>query len=194
MQRKNLFDEAEQARAEMIVQEITDRGMQIRINGTWYTAVELQGGRVDFTPVYGLCSNIAQLIVLAYGIHLILIGDFTLGLLISFLTYMNRFYDPLRQLASLWANFQVALAGWDRISDILALQSDLVVVRPGPWAEKPEPTSSSVMSFQDVSFHYPDGKEVLKHITFNLEPGKTYALGSNRWWQDDDGFAYGAFI
>ena len=54
MQRKNLFDEAEQVRAEMIVQEITDRGMQIRINGTWYTAVELQGGRVDFTPVYGL--------------------------------------------------------------------------------------------------------------------------------------------
>ncbi len=129
-----------------------------------------------FTPVYGLCSNIAQLIVLAYGINLIMIGDFTLGLLISFLTYMTRFYDPLRQLASLWANFQVALAGWDRISDILALESDLVVVRPGPWAEKPESTSSSVMSFVNVSFHYPDGKDVLKHITFNLEPGKTYAL------------------
>lgn len=64
--------------------------------------------------------------MLGYGIFLIAHGDFTVGLLISFFVYLNRFYDPLRHLASLWASFQVALAGWDRISDILSLESDLV--------------------------------------------------------------------
>ena len=138
------------------------------------TAIKAGIANNIFVPVYGLCSNLAQLIVLAYGIYLISIGDFSLGLLISFLTYMTRFYDPLRHIAALWANFQVALAGWDRISEILALESDLVVAK-GPWTKKHE-TTTSVLSFKDVSFHYPDGKEVLHHINFELEPGKTYAL------------------
>jgi ATP-binding cassette subfamily B protein len=56
-----------------------------------------------FTPIYGLASNLGQLIVLAYGIALISDGQFTIGLLISFLAYANNFYNPLRQLAALWA-------------------------------------------------------------------------------------------
>ena len=76
------------------------------------------------TPIYGFGANLGQLIVLAYGIFLILHGQFTLGLLVGFLLYVSNFYNPLRQLASLWANFQTALAGWDRISDILSLEND----------------------------------------------------------------------
>jgi len=64
-----------------------------------------------FTPVYGLSSNIGQLIVLAFGIYLITTGQFTIGLLIGFLAYIYSFYQPLRQLAALWASFQVAMAG-----------------------------------------------------------------------------------
>jgi ATP-binding cassette subfamily B protein len=124
-----------------------------------------------FTPIYGLSSNIAQLIVLSYGIYLITTGHFTLGLLISFLSYVTRFYDPLRQLAALWANFQVALAGWDRIAAILSLHSDLAIV-PSQEISK----TSSVLEFSHVSFAYPDGKQILTDINFHLERGKTYAL------------------
>src|SRR5665811_1866900 len=81
-----------------------------------------------FTPVYGLSSNIGQLIVLAFGIYLITTGKFTIGLLIGFLAYINSFYHPLRQLAALWASFQVAMAGWDRISQILSLDTNLLVI------------------------------------------------------------------
>jgi len=80
-----------------------------------------------FVPVYGLFSGMAQLIVLAYGIYLISIGDFTVGLLVSYFSYATNFYNPLRQLAALWANFQVAMAGWDRISAILNMENDLQV-------------------------------------------------------------------
>lgn len=123
-----------------------------------------------FVPLYGLSSHIAQLIILAYGISLIASGSFTIGLLVSFLAYANNFYMPLRQLASLWANFQVALAGWDRIAEILAMESDL------PLIEAHAEQTSGLLEFRDVSFGYPDGKEVLRDIHFTLEKGKTYAL------------------
>lgn len=125
-----------------------------------------------FIPLYGLASMTAQLIVLAYGVHLIQAGDFTLGLLISFFTYILRFYDPLRQLAALWANFQVALAGWDRVSEILALETNLQTVPVNNQAS----SSAPVMTFQNVAFGYPNGKEVLHNVSLKLEHGKTYAL------------------
>jgi len=125
-----------------------------------------------FMPVYGFSSNIGQLIVLVFGIYLIITGHFTVGLLISFLAYINNFYNPLRQLAALWANFQVAMAGWDRISQILSLDTNLTVIDD----DKKEVVSSSLLSFKNVSFTYPNGKEVLHKISFDMEKGKTYAL------------------
>ncbi len=124
-----------------------------------------------FIPIYGLSSDIAMLIVLVYGIYLITVGQFTIGLLISFLSYVTRFYDPLRQIATIWASFQVALAGWDRISAILSLESDMLPV-PGSEAKK----NDALLTFENVHFRYSDGKEVLKGIDFTLERGKTYAL------------------
>lgn len=126
-----------------------------------------------FMPVFTLFSNLAQLIVLAFGIYLISQGNFTIGLLISFIAYTQTFYMPLRQMATLWASFQTAMASWDRISVILGLESNLV--------RKTEPATHSIsdaslLSFQKVSFKYPDGKKVLHNINFKLEPGKTYAL------------------
>ncbi len=124
-----------------------------------------------FTPVYGLSSNIGQLIVLAFGIYLIMTGKFSIGLLIGFLAYVNNFYNPLRHMAGLWASFQVAMAGWDRISQILSLNTNLLVV-DDPTLEP----SLSYLSFRNVSFKYPNGKEVLHHVSFDLERGKTYAF------------------
>ena len=124
-----------------------------------------------FIPVYGLSANVGQLIVLVFGIYLIMTGEFSIGLLIGFLAYINSFYHPLRQLAALWASFQIAMAGWDRISQILSLDTNLSVTE-----EKTVDSSSSYLSFRNVSFTYPNGKEVLHHVSFDLECGKTYAF------------------
>lgn len=122
-------------------------------------------------PVYGFFANMGQLVVLALGIYLILNGSFTLGLLIGFLGYVVNFYNPLRHLAGLWASFQIAMAAWDRISKILSLESNLKIV-----ATNSEIQSRSFISFRNVSFKYPAGKEVLHHVSFELERGKTYAF------------------
>ena len=122
-------------------------------------------------PVYTFAANMGQLIVLGLGIYLIGRGMFTLGLLISFIAYVNNFYNPLRQLAALWASFQVAMAGWDRITQLLSLENNLEIV-PDASCEK----SDSYLHFKNVSFRYPNGKEVLHKVSFDLERGKTYAF------------------
>jgi len=124
-----------------------------------------------FMPVSTFAANIGQLIVLALGIHLIIKGHFSIGLLISFIAYVTNFYNPLRQLASLWANFQVAMAGWDRISLLLSLETNLHVMDDPKCA-----TATSYLHFSNVSFKYPNGKEVLHKVSFDLERGKTYAF------------------
>lgn len=125
-----------------------------------------------FIPVYGFFAAVAQLLVLAVGIYFISTGEFTIGLLVSYLAYAVNFYNPLRQLAALWANFQVAMAGWDRISYMISMENDLPVMAAAPVEEK----NGAVIEFKNVSFGYEEGKEILHHVSFALQPGKTYAL------------------
>lgn len=122
-------------------------------------------------PIYTFAANIGQLIVLSLGIWLIMQGRFSVGLLISFIAYVSNFYNPLRQMATLWSSFQLTLAAWDRISHLLSLQSNLAIVE-----NIEDNPSSSFIHFQNVSFTYPSGKEVLKNVSFDLQRGKTYAF------------------
>jgi ATP-binding cassette, subfamily B, bacterial len=123
-----------------------------------------------FLPLYGFAEALAQLGVIAYGIYLIQNGQATVGVLIGFLMYVTRFYGPMRQLATVWASFQMAVAGLDRITEVLALESNMPVIAAQPSK------SDSLLEFQRVRFQYPDGKEVLGEVSFTLEAGKSYAL------------------
>ncbi|MBP7005525.1 ABC transporter ATP-binding protein [Patescibacteria group bacterium] len=143
-----------------------------RANERTYAAA-LASERVNsvFIPTYDLAANVSQLAIVAYGAYLFTHGQMTVGIVISFLLYANRFYQPFRQLASLWSSLQLALAGWDRVADILSLTSNLETTKPVPV-----PASDGILTFHDVSFQYPEGKEVLKHVNLTLKQGKTYAL------------------
>lgn len=124
-----------------------------------------------FMPVYGFFSNVGQMIVLVMGIYMISAGEFSVGLLISFLAYILQFYNPLRQIAALWANFQVALAGWDRISHILSMESNLKLL-----PSQPLQMDESLVSFRNVTFSYTPDKEILHNVSFELKAGMTYAF------------------
>lgn len=123
-----------------------------------------------FTPVFEFMGNLALLMMLGYGIFLVETGQFEIGLLVSFVIYITRFYDPLREMARLWATLQAALAAWDRIGTILNFESDLHYIKDGKTDGK------GILEFRDVSFTYIEGDKVLKDINFVLEKGKTYAL------------------
>ncbi len=135
-------------------------------------AASLRAGVANtvFMPLYGLAMTSAQLIVLAYSFQLITAGQFSIGLLIGFLLYVNSFYMPMRQLAAVWSSFQLAMASFDRISAVLALESNLPQLPPEPGDDH------AVMTFDHVQFGYTSDRLVLRDATFTLEHGKTYAL------------------
>jgi len=122
-------------------------------------------------PIYDFSGNLATLLVLLYGIFLITQGQLSIGILVSFLSYTDRFYGPLRQMASLWAGVQTALAAWNRIFEILRLKSDMEIL---PESKKKD--TKSMMHFENVVFGYDEKKPVLKKVNFNFLEGKTYAI------------------
>jgi len=123
-----------------------------------------------FMPIYGLSQNLAQIVVTALGIYWIGTSGVSVGLLIGFLLYVNSFYMPLRQLAAMWAQLQLALAAVDRISEVLVLEPNMPVIAGAPAV------SSGLLKFDNVSFGYREGQNILKDANFVLQRGKTYAL------------------
>jgi len=122
-------------------------------------------------PIYDFSGNLAALLVLLFGIYLITQGSVNHWYLVTFLSYTERFYGPLRQMASLWAGLQTALAAWNRIFEILHLKSDLTVLPSSMQKD-----TKSMMHFENVSFGYEAEKSVLKKVNFNFLEGKTYAI------------------
>lgn len=142
------------------------------------TAIKAGLANNIFLPIYSLFSSLAQLTVLMYGIYLISQHQFSVGLLVSYLAYATNFYNPLRQLAALWASFQTAMAAWDRIAVILGLESDLKTTESTPISTEssPKTTNNALVEFRNVHFSYATGKEILHNVSIELERGKTYAF------------------
>ncbi|HEV2355979.1 MAG TPA: ABC transporter ATP-binding protein, partial [Puia sp.] len=166
-------------------------------SGNYSSAIGAGIANSVFMPVYSFLASMGQLVVLMFGIYLITTGHFTPGFLIAYFMYTTSFYDPLRQLAALWAGFQVAIASWDRISHLLSLETNLVTLSEeeaaasAGWGGATDHGGLTVVStagngskginpalieFRDVSFHYPNGSDVLRHNSLRMEKGKTYAL------------------
>ncbi len=122
-------------------------------------------------PIYDLAWNGGITIVLITGLGMILSGNITVGLLISFLSYTDKFYAPLRQMAQVWSNTQMAFAGWVRISEILDLKSDLEVVDNDEKVKNNE-----MLVFENVKFSYDGKKIILDKINLDFKKGKTYAI------------------
>jgi ATP-binding cassette subfamily B protein len=124
-----------------------------------------------FMPLYTLAGSAGAILVLALGVWMIGRGALTVGLLIGYLMYVTAFYNPLRQLATVWSSLQMAMAALDRVSEMLNLESDLVQVADGSGRGP-----GALLAFEDVGFGYPNGKRVLNDVSFTLERGRTYAL------------------
>jgi ATP-binding cassette subfamily B protein len=124
-----------------------------------------------FAPLYTLAGSAGAILVLAAGVWMVGRGELTVGLLIGYLLYVATFYNPLRQLATVWSSLQMALAALDRVSDVLKLKTNLA---QAPDAKGGPP--GAVLAFEAVGFSYPGGKRVLNNVSFTLQRGRTYAL------------------
>ncbi|MBI4836033.1 MAG: ABC transporter ATP-binding protein [Candidatus Abawacabacteria bacterium] len=125
-----------------------------------------------YKPIYDSAGIIAQALVLVYGLILINNQTITIGVLIAFLNYAQKFYDPLRILGTIIGNIQVALASWQRVNAILILESNLKVLPE----IKSQSSNNTILQVERVSFGYTEEQKVLENVSFALVRGKTYAL------------------
>jgi ATP-binding cassette, subfamily B, multidrug efflux pump len=96
----------------------------------------------------------------------------TLGLVVTFLGYVQRFNQPIQQIAVLWTNIQNAIAGAERIFGIL---DEKPSVFNKPEAMQMPPIQGRV-EFDKATHSYEDGVPVLKDVSFIAEPGQTIAI------------------
>jgi len=113
------------------------------------------------------------------GFGVILVGGMLLqrgqvewGVLVAFALWVQRFFEPIRQLTMQYSQLQRAMAAGVRIFELLGVQPE---VQDAPDA--PEmPTIKGEIRFENVSFHYVPGVDVLKNINLHIRPGETVAL------------------
>jgi ATP-binding cassette subfamily B protein len=96
----------------------------------------------------------------------------TLGLMIAFIGYVQRFNQPIAQIAVLWANIQSAVAGAERIFDLLDERPEIVE----RFDARPMPPIEGRVVFENVGAEYKPGEPVLKGIDLTAEPGQTIAI------------------
>lgn len=96
----------------------------------------------------------------------------TFGLIITFMAYVQRFNQPIQQIAVLWTNIQNAIAGAERIFGLLD-EEPAVKNKLGAQAM---PVIRGKVEFDHVSHGYEDGVPVLKDVSFTAEPGQTIAI------------------
>ena len=131
------------------------------------------------TPMLEALGFIALSIVVLVGGGAVLTGQpllggsaITLGTVFVFIQYTLRFNQPIQQIATLWANIQSAIAGGERIFQLLEEQPD---IQESPNAFSLPPIHGEV-EFDRVDFEYQQGEPVLRDITFRARPGQMMAI------------------
>jgi ATP-binding cassette subfamily B protein len=127
-----------------------------------------------FYPAIELLAAIATALILLYGGGQVLEGALTLGVLVAFIQYSERFWRPIADLSEKFNILQAAMAASERIF-LLLDQAPQVVSPPAPKRLRPV---EGRVAFEHVSFSYSGSgpQYVLEDIDFVVEPGKSVAL------------------
>ena len=128
-----------------------------------------------YFPSVELLSAVATAAILLYGGTQVLSGDaVTIGVLASFVFYLNSFFDPIQQLSQLYTTYQSGMAALDKIFELLDEEPDVAAL-PGAIEL---PRVRGEIAFEDVSFAYggEDGALALREVDLTIPPGQTVAL------------------
>ncbi|WP_192356964.1 ABC transporter ATP-binding protein [Mesorhizobium mediterraneum] len=124
-------------------------------------------------PIVDSLTGLAMALVIVVGGSMVLNARIDVGVLVAFLFYIQRFFDPIRSLTLQYSIMQRAMASGKRLTDVLDVKID-VQDRPDARALSPEMDGS--VEFRNVTFGYNPNHPVLKNVSFRVNPGETVAL------------------
>jgi ATP-binding cassette subfamily B protein len=141
--------------------EYRDANMQtVYLNAAYFPAVEL-------------LSAVATAAILIYGGNQVLDGGgVTIGVLASFVFYLQSFFDPIQSLSQLYTTYQAGMAALDKIFELLDEDPDIADADDAIEL----PRVRGEISFEDVTFSYGGDTPALDHVTLMVPPGQTLAL------------------
>lgn len=123
-------------------------------------------------PINNFMNNLGLAVVIGTGALLAVKSIVTVGVIAAFVTYTRQFFRPLNQLSNLLNTFQSAIAGAERVFEILD--------EPSEVADQPDAIEATSLKgdvvFKQVSFSYEPNKPMLKNIDFHARAGETIAL------------------
>lgn len=124
-------------------------------------------------PIVDSLTGIAMALVIVVGGSRVLNQALDVGVLVAFLFYIQRFFDPIRSLTLQYSVMQRAMASGQRLTDVLDVPVD---IKDAPDAKVLSPDMDGSVEFRDVVFGYNPKHPVLKHVSFRVNPGETVAL------------------
>ena len=123
-------------------------------------------------PLTNVLGNFFVIVLVGLGGYLALQSLVTVGMIATFIAYAQNFIQPLRQLANMYNSIQAALAGAERVFEIIDTAAEVDNASDAPL---PTPVKGDVQ-FTDVSFGYLPNQPIIKHMTLEAKAGQTIAL------------------
>lgn len=124
-------------------------------------------------PIVDTLTGIAMATVIVVGGSMVLSHSLDVGVMVAFLFYIQRFFDPIRSLTMQYSVMQRAMASGQRISEVLDVPVD---VSDKENAVTLSSDMDGSVEFRNVTFGYRQNQPVLKNISFRVNPGETVAL------------------
>jgi ABC-type multidrug transport system fused ATPase/permease subunit len=147
--------------------ELNDENRQANMTTVYLNAA--------YFPSVEFLSAVATAAILLYGGHQVVTGGgVTIGVLASFVLYLQSFFDPIQALSQVYTTYQSGMAALDKIFGLLDEQPEIV---DAPDADE-LPAINGEIRFEGVSFGYagPDGQLALRDVDLTVPPGMTVAL------------------
>ena len=156
---------AQEQRVEAQFETINDANRQSHI-----AAVRLS---FIFLPTIEFLGVVSTAIVLYFGGRAVAQNEVTLGVMVAFLAYVTRFFQPIQELSRIYTTLQAAMAGGEQVLRLLNTPAELVDPPNAPEM----PAIVGEVRLEQVSFHYgAEGPEILHEIELHIGAGQTVAL------------------
>ncbi len=151
-------------------QELFDKRGEERMKA----GVETVRWESAFSPVIDFIQAASSAAVIWYGVAQLLVGNFTIGALLIFMTYMKDMYRPLRKFSKLSSRLQKASTSGDRLSHVLDAK---ISIKDAPNAVSMKRAQGNVR-LEHVNFAYPSApdRQILFDVNLQIEPGQVVAF------------------
>ncbi|QUL98063.1 MAG: ABC transporter ATP-binding protein [Candidatus Fermentithermobacillus carboniphilus] len=165
-----------------------------KFNRSYFDAY-MRAVRIDtfFWPLTDLVAAAGRCVVIWYGALRLIRGSLSLGLILAFVSYLDKFWAPISTFSRVWSQILSAMASAERVFGILDLEPERGAEPAGPRRDEAKaggarraghsgehlihlPPIKGEVVFENVSFSYRRGEEVLKNVSFRVRPGETVAL------------------